>query len=125
MRGCITLPSYWLLRKALQNLNPARRFSHWSAELDDDLPPGCTAAAVRVSFHRAAPLGALPPFRDRLLCAFRPFFPRLAAGALGACGDRRPYEAGGTAPRGGGAGDPPIWPATGLSALIGRAYGEA
>src|SRR3954447_2302713 len=68
-------------------------------------------AAARVAPERAAVFGDLQPGPDRVLPAFRTDFPRPAAGALGACADRGPHEAGGpTASRGGG-GDPPARPA--------------
>ena len=44
-------------------------------------------------------------------------FPRPAAGAVGARADRGSYEAGRAHASGGGGGDPPAWPAAGLSAL--------
>src|SRR6185312_14796074 len=88
------------------------------AEFDDDLPPRCAVAADRAAFERAALFGDLQPAPARLLRGFRAVFPRPAAGALGACRDRGPHEAGGAPPPGNGGGEPPIWPAAGLSALI-------
>src|SRR5207244_13375123 len=82
-----------------------------------DLRSRCLAAAARAAAERPTVFGDLQPGADRVLPGFRADFPRSAAGALGACADRGPHEAGGPpAPRGGG-GDPPARPAAGISLL--------
>src|SRR3954470_12981550 len=91
------------------------RASRW--RVLDDLRSCRRVAAARAAAERAAVFGDLQPGPDRVLPGFRADFPRPAAGALGACADRGSREAGGPpAPRGGG-GDPPAWPAAGVSVL--------
>src|SRR5215216_1675900 len=72
-----------------------------------DLCACCLVAAARAAPQRAAVFGDLQPGPDRVLPGFRADFPRPVAGAVGACADRGPHEAGG----------PPARPAAGISVL--------
>src|SRR6266702_1368559 len=83
----------------------------------DDLRPRRPVAAAGAAPERAAVFGDLQPGPDRVLRAFRADFSRLATGAIGACGDRGPYEAGGAPAPAGGRGDPSARSAVRLSAL--------
>src|SRR6185312_7431591 len=86
-------------------------------EVPHDLRSCCIAAAARAAPERAAVFGDLQPGPDRVLPGFRADFPCPAAGAVGACADRRSHETGGPpAPRGGG-GDPPARSAARISLL--------
>src|ERR1700721_3801920 len=119
-RGCIIpLPSR-LLRNRGNHLNPAQ---HRRRRSDDDLCPRRSIAAAWAARERAALFGDFEPGPDRVLCDFRTDFSRPAAGAVGACGDRRSYETRGSQAPGGGGGDPPVRAAAGLSALNARNSG--
>src|SRR5258705_10361912 len=117
--GCITPLPQRPLRNPGNHLNLRDNIPAWCRRRrsDDDLPPRRSAAAARAAPERAALFGDFQSGPDRILHAFRTGFSRPLAGAVGACGDRRPYEAGRAPAPGGGGADPPARPAAGLPAL--------
>src|SRR3984885_3035059 len=94
-----------------------------AGDSDDDLCPRRSIAAAWATRERAAFFGDFQPDPHRLLRDFGADFSRPAAGAVGACGDRRSYETRGSQAPGGGGGDPPVRAAAGLSALNARNSG--
>src|SRR5712691_7835987 len=115
--GCITPLSHRPLRNPgnhlnLRDNNPGRR-----RRSDDDLRPRRSTAAARAASERAALFGDFQSGPDRVLRDFRAGFSRPVAGAVGACADRGPYEAGRAPAPGSGRGDPPARAAARVPAL--------
>src|SRR5712671_5179083 len=91
--GCITPLPQRPLRNPGNHLNLRDNIPAWCRRRrsDDDLPPRRSAAAARAAPERAALFGDFQSGPDRVLRDFRAGFSRPLAGAVGACGDRRPY----------------------------------
>src|SRR5260370_24365106 len=117
--GCITPLPQRPLRNPGNHLNLRDNIPAWCrrGRSDDDFPPRRSAAAARAAPERAALFGDFQSDPDRVLRDFRVGFSRPVAGGGGACGARRPYEAGRAPAPGGGGGAPPARAAAPVPAL--------
>src|SRR6266567_5810728 len=92
--GCIIPLPHRPLRNPGNHLHLRDNIPGRRRRSDDDVCPRRSTAANWAAPERAAFLGDFQSGPDRVLRDFRAGFSRPAAGAVGACGDRSPHEAG-------------------------------